>query len=182
MTSTNHVTRNTQHATRNTSPMSNPTSIPVALSLGSNLGDREANIEKAVDLLAGTLANICCSSFFCSAPVDCPPDAYDFLNIVVTGETGVGPKELLRECQRIEVEMGRPADHGYHEDRIVDIDILLYGDEVIEESGLTIPHAEMTKREFVLQPLAEIAGDWAIPPEGSTVGDCCHILARTTGT
>lgn len=107
---------------------------------------------------------------FASLPVDCPPGAFDFINIAVVGNTSLAPCDLLRACVDVESRLGRPTVRGYHENRIIDIDVLLYGEEVIADSQLTIPHPRMGQREFVLVPLAEIAADWRIPPTMERVG------------
>jgi 2-amino-4-hydroxy-6-hydroxymethyldihydropteridine diphosphokinase len=127
----------------------------VYLSLGSNLGDRAAHLRAAVELLleAGTVKAT--SSFYETEPVDFRDQPW-FLNCVVALETGKTPRELLAHALAIEEKMGRrrTRDKG---PRTIDIDILLYGDRVIDEPGLKIPHPAMHERRFVLEPLAEIA-------------------------
>jgi 2-amino-4-hydroxy-6-hydroxymethyldihydropteridine diphosphokinase len=127
----------------------------VYLSLGSNLGDRAAHLRAAVELLleAGTVKAT--SSFYETEPVDFRDQPW-FLNSVVALETGKTPRELLAHALAIEEKMGRrrTRDKG---PRTIDIDILLYGDRVIDEPGLKIPHPAMQERRFVLEPLAEIA-------------------------
>ena len=111
------------------------------------------------------------SSFLSSRPVDCKRGANDFLNAAVTGFTNLTATELLTKCQEIEIRMGRPSEHGYHDNRIIDIDILLYDDLVIDSPRLKIPHSELRKRKFVLRPLVEIAPDWIVYPDQKTVKD-----------
>ena len=127
----------------------------VYLSLGSNLGDRAAHLRAAVERLseAGTVKAT--SSFYETEPVDFRDQPW-FLNCVVALETGKTPRELLAHALAIEEKMGRrrTRDKG---PRTIDIDILLYGDRVIDEPGLKIPHLAMQERRFVLEPLAEIA-------------------------
>jgi 2-amino-4-hydroxy-6-hydroxymethyldihydropteridine diphosphokinase len=150
---------------------------PVALALGSNLGDTGKILKKAIDYLScETLDTICSSSFHSSRPVDCKPGANDFLNAAVTGFTTLSAAELLTKCQEIEVKMGRPAEHGYHDNRIIDIDILLYDDLVIDSPRLKIPHPGLRKRKFVLRPLVEIAPDWLVYPDQKTVKDFYDTL------
>jgi 2-amino-4-hydroxy-6-hydroxymethyldihydropteridine diphosphokinase len=126
-------------------------------SLGSNLGDCAANLRAAIDRLtaAGVLKAV--SSFYETEPVDFRDQPW-FLNCVIALETEKSPREMLNHALAIEAEMGRrrTLDKG---PRIVDIDILLAGKQVISESGLKIPHPAMHERRFVLQPLTEIAAE-----------------------
>ena len=143
---------------------------PVALALGSNLGDTGKNLKQAIEYLSREVLNtICSSSFLSSRPVDCKPGANDFLNGTVTGFTTLSVAELLTKCQGIEIRMGRPSEHGYHDNRIIDIDILLYDDLVIDSPSLKIPHPKLRERKFVLRPLVEIAPDWIVYPEQKSV-------------
>jgi 2-amino-4-hydroxy-6-hydroxymethyldihydropteridine diphosphokinase len=149
----------------------------VALSLGSNLGDREKNLEHAIRILSeDILTDLVRSSFVASKALDCPLGAADFLNIAVIGNTRFSPMSLLSRCQSLELAMGRPERHGFHDNRIIDIDILLYEELVIETPELTIPHKEMMRRDFVLIPLAEIAPSWIVPPSPNTVDYYCGKL------
>ncbi len=143
----------------------------VAFSLGSNLGNKHKNIDNALSLLTedNVLIKFHRSKFYSSKALDFPNDTYDFVNIAVTGKTYFSPVELLNKCQEIEVKMGRPKNHGFRDDRTIDIDILLYNDHTVNTSRLLIPHPEMIRRDFVLIPLAEVAPDWIIPPSGNTV-------------
>jgi len=127
----------------------------VYLSLGSNLGDRSANLRAAIERLgeAGTIRAV--SGFYETEPVEFRDQPW-FLNCVVALETSDSPEALLQRALAIEQEMGRlrMKDKG---PRSIDIDILLSGDRVVEERGLKIPHPAMHQRRFVLEPLAEIA-------------------------
>jgi 2-amino-4-hydroxy-6-hydroxymethyldihydropteridine diphosphokinase len=127
----------------------------VYLSLGSNLGDRGANLRAALERLAeaGTVKATSC--FYETEPVDFRDQPW-FLNCAVALETGKTPRDLLALALAIEEGMGRrrTRDKG---PRIIDIDILLFGNRVIDEPGLKIPHPAMHERRFVLEPLAEIA-------------------------
>jgi 2-amino-4-hydroxy-6-hydroxymethyldihydropteridine diphosphokinase len=131
------------------------------LSLGSNLGDRAANLRAAMDRLAGIGVLRAVSSFYETEPVDFRDQPW-FLNCVLALEADKSPRELLADALAIEAEMGRRRtfDKG---PRIVDIDILLAGNRVITEPGLKIPHPTMHQRRFVLEPLAEIAADAVHP-------------------
>ena len=139
----------------------------VYLSLGSNLGDRAANLRVAIACLAkaGTVKSK--SAFYETEPVDFLDQPW-FLNCVVTLETLKSPRDLLALVLAIEEELGRhrTRDKG---PRTIDIDILLFGDRVVEEPGLKIPHPAMHERRFVLEPLAEIAPTVIHPLTGKAV-------------
>ena len=128
------------------------------LSLGSNLGDRHTLLLNAIEALVqrvGVLVR--CSSFIETEPWGFESD-HPFLNAVALYRTALSPREVLTETQTIERELGRQqkSKDGYA-DRPIDIDILLYGDEQIDEPDLKIPHPLMTERPFVMKPLREIA-------------------------
>ena len=135
----------------------------IYLSIGTNLGDRRANIESALKALD---EGIGCHYSAVSSMLESKSwgfDGADFLNCAVLYKSDILPHELLVLCKSIEHDMGRrerieyAADGSriYH-DRIIDIDILLYGDEKINTPGLTVPHPKMREREFVMVPLKEI--------------------------
>lgn len=128
------------------------------LSIGTNLGNKQANIERAVVLINERVGKVVRrSSDFVSEPWGFV-SANTFLNIVVAVETEQLPLELLASTQRIERIMGRThkSVNGHYADRIIDIDILLYGDEVINLPELKIPHPHIEERDFVRIPLWEI--------------------------
>jgi 2-amino-4-hydroxy-6-hydroxymethyldihydropteridine diphosphokinase len=124
------------------------------LSLGSNLGDRAGSIERALEQLSGVVRR---SAFYETEPRDYADQPW-FLNMVAEIETALSPFELLQHTAEVENRLGRQrlVDKG---PRAIDIDILLFGSEVIDIPGLTIPHPRMHERRFVLEPLAEIAPD-----------------------
>ncbi|MCH2206107.1 MAG: 2-amino-4-hydroxy-6-hydroxymethyldihydropteridine diphosphokinase [Lentisphaerales bacterium] len=145
--------------------------MKVALAYGSNLGNRSENITLAVDKLKENgLGNICCSKHVVSKPVDCPQGSGDFLNGALTGEWQGSCRELLDLCQKIEGEVGRSKVREINSPRPIDLDILLFGEEMFAEEDLKVPHERMLQRGFVMGPLAEVAADWIIPGEDSTVG------------
>jgi 2-amino-4-hydroxy-6-hydroxymethyldihydropteridine diphosphokinase len=127
----------------------------VYLSLGSNLGDRAANLRAAIERLTEIGHSVHASSFYETEPVDVPNQPW-FMNCVIALQTDLAPKAVLTFALRIEEEMGRlrTRDKG---PRSIDIDILLFDDEVVEQPGLHIPHPAMHHRRFVLEPLVEIA-------------------------
>ena len=133
--------------------------MQVYLGIGTNLGDREGNLRGALTLINEQAGHVlACSSFIETAPWGFSSDN-TFLNAVVEIDTPHSPRELLRITQAIEREMGRThkSINGHYSDRIIDIDILLYGDEKINDPDLIIPHPLMWQRNFVYEPLWEIA-------------------------
>lgn len=139
----------------------------VYLSLGSNLGDREANLRAAIERLGVVGEVIAVSSFFETEPVEFTDQPW-FLNCVVALETGKTPRPLLKALLGVEQAMGRrrTQDKG---PRNIDIDILLFGDSVVDTKGLTIPHPALHERRFVLEPLVEIAPEVRHPVLNKTV-------------
>jgi 2-amino-4-hydroxy-6-hydroxymethyldihydropteridine diphosphokinase len=144
-------------------PIANPPT-PAYIALGANLGDRRANIERALELLRATrgvrVTKI--SSFLENPAVGGPPDSPPFLNAVAEVETSLPPRALLERLLAIEHQLGRRRVRKW-DPRLIDLDVLLYGDAVIDEPDLRIPHPLMHERRFVLDPLKEIAPD-AIHP------------------
>jgi 2-amino-4-hydroxy-6-hydroxymethyldihydropteridine diphosphokinase len=132
------------------------------LGLGSNLGDRLANLGDAVDLLRGHegIEIVRSSRVYETAPVG-PPQP-DYLNAVIEVETSMSPRALLRTCLEVELSMGRERTEALGP-RVIDIDVLTYGDDVIDEPGLQIPHPRMHERGFVLVPLLELTADPLLP-------------------
>ncbi|MFZ0800075.1 MAG: 2-amino-4-hydroxy-6-hydroxymethyldihydropteridine diphosphokinase [Terriglobales bacterium] len=145
------------------------------LSLGSNLGDRAANLRAALAQLDAGGRLLAVSALYETQPVDVPDQPW-FLNCVVAIETGKTPRELLQLALQIEAAMGRlrMREKG---PRNIDIDLLLFGDRVVEEPGLKIPHPAMQQRRFVLEPLAEIAPEARHPKLGKTARELLAELA-----
>jgi 2-amino-4-hydroxy-6-hydroxymethyldihydropteridine diphosphokinase len=139
----------------------------VYLSLGSNVGDRIANLRVAIAALPD--AGVCItrvSQFYETEPVDYLQQAW-FLNCVVEAETALLPAELLRQLRAIEARMGSKKAFAKGP-RLLDLDILLYGDQVVDQPELQVPHPRLAQRRFVLVPLAEIAPELAHPVSGKT--------------
>jgi 2-amino-4-hydroxy-6-hydroxymethyldihydropteridine diphosphokinase len=140
----------------------------VYLSLGSNLGDREKNLRTAMIALAEAKVRMTCvSSLYETEPVDLREQPW-FLNCVVQGETQLAALDVLRTLRGIESQMGskKLVPKG---PRLIDLDILLYGDETIDTPELQVPHPRMLQRRFVLAPLAEIAPNLKHPAWKETV-------------
>lgn len=137
------------------------------LSLGSNVGDREAHLRAALDRLLGLGKLIRVSSHYETEPVEVTNQAW-FLNCAAAVETDLGAAELLAGVLAIEQEMGRRRTE-LKGPRTIDIDILLFGNLVIDQVGLAIPHPSIAQRRFVLEPLSEIAPDALHPLLRKTV-------------
>ena len=158
----------------------------VFLSLGSNLGDRVANIREALERLTGVGVEVKrVSSFYRSEPVDFRPQAW-FVNCVAEAETRLMPLQLLKAVKLVEHVLGRrPA--VAKRPRPIDIDILLYESVVVRSAVLNIPHARMAERRFVLLPLRELAGNLRHPVTKRTVyemlaeaGDTRQVVRLST--
>ena len=140
----------------------------VYLSIGSNVGDREAHLARALGRLAeNDLRVLRASGVYETEPRDVPDQAW-FLNQVVEAETELFPIQLLGRLQKIERALGRLPGLPKGP-RAIDLDILLYGDAIVSVPDLDIPHPRMGDRRFVLEPLAELAPDLRHPRTGQTV-------------
>ena len=139
----------------------------VAIALGSNLGDRAAHLNFAIERLRARLTNVHVSTFHDTEPVGVPDEQPRYLNAVVVGETGLPAEDLLHGLLAIERERGRTRPSA-RAARTLDLDLILYGREVIEKDSLTIPHPRFRERAFVLEPLAEIAPEMIDPVTGLT--------------
>jgi 2-amino-4-hydroxy-6-hydroxymethyldihydropteridine diphosphokinase len=144
--------------------------VPVAIALGSNLGDRDAQLDEAEDRLAALLSGAVASGRYETDAVGSLPDSPPFLNEVVVGTTLLSPRSLLEALHAIEQAAGRERPF-VNAPRTLDLDLILYGDFIIDEPGLQVPHPRFRDRMFVLQPLAEVAGDWVDPVSGNSVRD-----------
>jgi len=138
----------------------------VVVALGSNLGDPAANLQAASDeLTALSTGSLLSSSFWRTAPVDCPPGSPDFVNAVVAWEaaTDQTPESLLASLQAIEHKLGRQRKGVINEARSLDLDLIMFGREERRTPELTLPHPRAHNRRFVLEPLAEILPDCRAP-------------------
>lgn len=150
--------------------------VDVYLGLGANIGPRRESLRAAVAELRTLLADLRVSALYETAPwgdADQPP----FLNAVAAGWARLTPLALLNATQAIEVRLGRVRTGRRWGPRAIDIDILLYGSEVVAEPQLMIPHPHLHERGFVLRPLADLAPSRSIPPDGPQVAELLTITA-----
>jgi 2-amino-4-hydroxy-6-hydroxymethyldihydropteridine diphosphokinase len=146
----------------------------VYLGLGSNLGDRSAYLQKAMEDLGPEILLLRRSAIYETAPWGFE-DQEDFLNMVIEAETELDPPSLLKKIKHIEKRVGRQATFR-NGPREIDIDILLYDDWQYAEGGLSIPHPSLLERAFMLVPLAELAAELKIPGHDQTVTELIEDL------
>ncbi len=153
--------------------------VAAYLGLGSNMGKRQDNLDKTLDLLSQRLPLRQVSSLYDTEPVG-DINQPRFLNLVCQVYTRLAPTELLALAKGIEFKLGR-APSTHNAPRPIDIDILFYGDQVIETPELVIPHPRLTERAFVLTPLAEIAPNLVHPVSGKTIRELLQGVTETQG-
>ena len=143
----------------------------VYIALGSNLGDRAAILARAIVLLSEHVGVVTAKSEVMETEPVGFVSEHPFLNQVVALDTELSPREVLEATQRIERELGRfrKSTKGVYHDRTCDLDIILFGDRIVEEEPLTIPHKHFRERRFVVEPLAEIAADVIDPVTGKRI-------------
>lgn len=140
----------------------------VAIALGSNLGDRRGHLDFAATRLRDLLANTRISRYYDTVPVGMAGPQPMFVNAAAVGETELDARALMAALLLIEAERGRQRPHP-NAARTLDLDLVLFGDAVLDEPGLAVPHPRFRQRRFVLEPLAEIAADMVDPVSGETV-------------
>lgn len=155
--------------------------VTAYIALGANLGKRQTMLRAAIGRI-GALRKTrvtAVATFRFTAPVGGPAGQPDYLNGAVTVETELEAEELLRELLDIEKQFGRDRAHEVrHGPRVLDLDLLMYGDTVMERPGLTLPHPRMHDRRFVLEPLAEIAPQAVHPVLGVTIEELLRRLPK----
>ncbi len=139
----------------------------IYLGLGTNIGNRTANLQAALTGLAGNLHVTAVSPIYETAPWGIT-DQPDFLNMCLTAETDLSPHELLALLKSLEKEIGRVPGERWGP-RLIDIDLLFYANQIIDTEKLKLPHPELPERAFVLCPLADIAPDFVHPVLGETI-------------
>jgi 2-amino-4-hydroxy-6-hydroxymethyldihydropteridine diphosphokinase len=157
--------------------------LRTAVALGSNLGDRLSNLHAArkvmVDL-SGVISPMLSSAIYETDPVGCEPGAGKFLNAVLEFDYEGDPLELLKNLREIEKTLGRAPDHPRNISRKIDIDLLYFGDIIMDSDELQLPHPRMHLRRFVLQPLADIRPDLILPGQSNTVRELLAQLSEPT--
>ena len=151
----------------------------VYIALGTNLGDRPVNLAKALSRMADFVSVIKRSPIYETAPMYLR-DQPEFLNMVVEAETELDPRELLDRLKHVEEELGREEDVRFGP-RLIDLDILFFGNRVIEEPNLAIPHRRFAERAFVLRPLCDIAPDLIDPRTGHSMDSLLTYLTDDGG-
>ena len=154
----------------------------VGIGLGTNLGNRLSNLRVARDMLRGLVdenSYYLQSPIYQSEPVGCTADSPDFFNAVIELDYIGKPYELLDRTQGVEFHLGREAVYERNSPRVIDVDILYFGNEVMSDEILSIPHPSLTDRLFVLHPLAEIRPNLILPGDEATISD--HLKHLDSG-
>lgn len=151
----------------------------IYIGLGSNMGDRSQNLQRAIASMEKNELKILQESAVYESTAWGYTDQASFLNQVVEIKTDQSPENLLQILKKIENKLGRQKRERWHE-REIDLDILLYGQKIVDTHDLTIPHQWMHKRKFVLVPLAEIAGNYKDPRNDLTIKELLHATTDTS--
>jgi 2-amino-4-hydroxy-6-hydroxymethyldihydropteridine diphosphokinase len=147
---------------------------PLALALGSNIGDRASHLQFAIARLSRLFSNLRVSSFLETEPEGVGPQPL-FLNAAATAETGLDARAALDALLALERERGRERPH-VRAPRTLDLDLILFGDQIIDRPALQVPHPRFRERRFVLEPLAEIAAGMEDPVTGMTIAELLERL------
>lgn len=151
--------------------------MTVAVAMGSNLGDRQSHLEFACSQLQRLLSNFSVSTFRETTPQGVIIPQSDFLNAAAVGETDQSPQALLAALLEIERLRGRERPHP-NAPRTLDLDLILFGGQILNQPGLRVPHPRFRDRAFVLEPLASIAPDMRDPETGRTIAELLVSLSR----
>lgn len=163
-----------QPATAGTAAAKQPATAAI-IALGSNMGDREMYLRRAWEEIEGRAGHITKTSSIMETEAYGYTDQDNFLNMVLEIETGLSPHRLLAELLTIEAELGRVRTIHWGP-RTIDLDIIYYGDQIIDDDDLRVPHPDLHNREFVLKPIAEIEPEWYDPKRQKTVGQMLDEL------
>lgn len=156
---------------------SSGSAVPVAVALGSNVGDRRKKLAFGRRSLETMLAGLRCSRIYETEP-RYETNQRSFLNACCVGRSHLTPSELLRRLKMTEREAGRSVGGRPYGPRTLDLDLLLFGDRIVDEPGLRVPHPRMAERAFVLVPLADVAPGWVHPELGRTVEELAAERGR----
>ncbi|HEX3644834.1 MAG TPA: 2-amino-4-hydroxy-6-hydroxymethyldihydropteridine diphosphokinase [Vicinamibacterales bacterium] len=148
----------------------------IAIALGSNVGDRRAHLDYAVASLRGLLTNVAASRYYDTVPVGASGPQAMYLNAALVGDTGLAPRAVLDALLAIETERGRERPY-VNAPRTLDLDLILWGQVVLDEPGLVVPHPRFRERRFVLEPLAAVAPELRDPVSGKTVAELLSAAA-----
>lgn len=149
--------------------------MKIAVALGSNLGDREANLRGAAAALASLLTSLRVSSFHETEPVGVTRTQPLFLNAAAVGDSDLPARTLLQRLLATEAAFGRERPYP-GAPRTLDLDLILCGDEIIDTPDLIVPHPRFRERRFVLAPLSEIAPDWIDPVTGRSIAELLYAI------
>lgn len=155
----------------------------VYIGLGGNLGDVKSAIKRAVQILSDEpiMHLVAMSGLYRTAPVGGPPGQPDYVNAAARFETSLAPEALLARCLDVEQQLGRVRDRHWGP-RTIDLDVLLFGERVIDTPKLRVPHPRLRERLFALAPLRDAApGDLALPPDGKKLSDVIRDAALSAG-
>jgi 2-amino-4-hydroxy-6-hydroxymethyldihydropteridine diphosphokinase len=151
----------------------------VAVAIGSNLGERESHLDFARSRLRAILSDFRASTTRETAAVGMPGDQPPFLNAALVGTTSMAPRELMAELLAIESDRGRERPFPGAA-RTLDLDLVLFGDQMVDQPGLIVPHPRFRERRFVLEPLAEIAPGLRDPVTGKTVLELLNLVEASS--
>jgi 2-amino-4-hydroxy-6-hydroxymethyldihydropteridine diphosphokinase len=159
--------------------LARPTEETAFVALGSNLGNSEEIIGRALERIQSlSAAPLLRSSLFKTKPVDCPPWSPPFLNAVVGLEplSGETPQSFLRKLMQLEAELGRQRGEVRNAPRPLDLDLIAFGEQTMDLPELILPHPRAHLRRFVLEPMSEIAPDFVLPRQTKTVRELLGLL------